>query len=245
MLNKFKKKFRYSKFHYFLLKFTNPNYINWIKNEFIFHKKFLNKGIIIFDLGANIGDNTHIFSKFAKKVFSYEPEDKMYSILENRFRNKNVIIKKKLISNKKGYTNFYIVNKDEAYSTIKPKSLKFFDHLDKKNIRIIKKKTTTLNLEIKKNETPYYIKIDCEGAEKQILQNLIYKIPIISFELNLPQFFKEGEHIIMNFQKKFKSKFNIRIHEKNKFVFKKNITAKKCIKFLKNKNLVTEIFIFS
>ena len=39
MLNKFKEKFRYTKLHYFLLKFTNPNYRNWIRNEFIFHKK--------------------------------------------------------------------------------------------------------------------------------------------------------------------------------------------------------------
>tara|TARA_B110000003_G_scaffold259087_1_gene278762 strand:- start:717 stop:1454 length:738 start_codon:yes stop_codon:yes gene_type:complete len=245
MLKKLKDKFRYTKLHYFLLKFTNPNYINWIRNEFIFHKKFLNKNKIIFDLGANIGDKSYIFSAFAKKVFAYEPENKMHLILKNRFINKNVVIKKKLFSNKKGYTNFYIVDKDEAYSTIKPKSLKFFDHIDKKNIRIIKKETTTLNLEIKKNGIPDYIKIDCEGAEKLILQNLIYKIPILSFELNLPQFYKEGEYIIMSFKKKFKSEYNIRIHEKNEFLFKKNVSANKCLRFLKNKNIVSEVFIFS
>ena len=51
----------------------------------------------------------------------------------------NLFFIKKFL-NKKGYTDFYIVDKDEAYSAIIPRSLKIFEHIDKNDIRIIKKK---------------------------------------------------------------------------------------------------------
>ena len=63
-----------------------------------FHKKFLDKESMIFDLGANLGDKTHIFLKFSKKVICYEPENKMFNILSHRFKTKRVVINKKIIS---------------------------------------------------------------------------------------------------------------------------------------------------
>ena len=86
--------FSYTYIHYFFLQFTNPNYIKWLKKEYLFHKKFLSNENLIFDLGANRGDKTHIFLKFSKRVVAYEPEKKMNSILKKRFKNSNVIIKK-------------------------------------------------------------------------------------------------------------------------------------------------------
>ena len=119
------------------------------------------------------------------------------------------------------------------------------NHLNpKKKITKIKKTSTTLNKEIKKYGKPDYIKIDCEGAEYLILENLKYKIKLISIEANLPHFFEETSKIILLMEKKFKSKFNIRVHEKYQFVFNKNISSKRCINFIKKKKVV-EIFIFS
>ena len=59
---KIKNLFRYSKFHFFILKYKNPSYIDWIHKEIEFHKKFLIRDNLIFDLGANLGDKAHIFT---------------------------------------------------------------------------------------------------------------------------------------------------------------------------------------
>ena len=73
------------------------------------------------------------------------------------------------------------------------KSLDIFDHLNKNNIITKIIKPTTLKFEILRYGIPKYIKIDCEGAESLILENFSFKVPIISFELNLPSFFYEGK----------------------------------------------------
>ncbi len=245
MIKKLKERFSYSDIHYFILRFTNPNYIKFLNKEYLFHKKFLNSEKLIFDLGANRGDKTHVFLKFSKKVVAYEPEKKMNQILHNRFRNSNLVIKKKLVSNNLRKIKFFVVKNNEAYSTIKKKSLNIFNHLNKNNIKSKLLKPTTLNFEILKYGVPNYIKIDCEGAENIILQNFNHRVSIISFELNLPDFFYEGKKIINYFNSKFKSKFNIRIHNSYNFYFKKKINSAKCIKFLKKKKFVVEVFIFS
>ena len=85
MLNNLKNNLRYTNLHYAILKITNPRYLNWLKKEYFFHKKFLNNENLIFDLGANLGDKTYIFSKLSKKIICFEPEDKMYEILCRTF----------------------------------------------------------------------------------------------------------------------------------------------------------------
>jgi FkbM family methyltransferase len=251
MIIDYLKKIKYSKFHYLLLKFKNPTYINHLNNELNFYKKILSPNSLIFDLGANMGDKTHIFSFFSQKLICYEPEKKLFLHLKNRFRKQNIKIENKLVSDKNKKISFYSVLNDEAYSTIFKTNIKAFIHLN--NRKIIKKNilSTTLNSEILKYGVPDYIKIDCEGAEKVILKNLKYKINIISFESNLPQSYNNTCDIINYLYKKFNSKFNLRIqnvsHNKNnyEFLFKKNINYKTCINLIKNKKITYEIFSFS
>ena len=117
--------------------------------------------------------------------------------------------------------------------------------MKKKNIIKLKKKSTTLDYEIKKYGKPDYIKIDCEGAEFLILKNLSNKIKIISVEANLPLFYSETSKIIKIMEKKFDSSFNIRINNKYEFYFNKLVNSKKLLNFLKKKRIVCEVFIIN
>tara|TARA_B100000886_G_scaffold62688_2_gene38896 strand:- start:6377 stop:7114 length:738 start_codon:yes stop_codon:yes gene_type:complete len=245
MLDALKSNLRYTNLHFAILNITNPNYIKWLKKELFFHKKFLNNENLIFDLGANLGDKTYIFSKLSKKIICFEPEDKMYKILKKRFRNKKIVLRKKIISNKIEKVKFIIVKGNEAYSTIIKKSLNQFKHLNKNDFYTKIKKSSTLNHEITKFGIPNYIKIDCEGSESKILKRLKYRVKIISFELNLPYFIKDGKEIIEFFKRKYNSKFNIRIQDKFQFYFKKNVSEKECLKFISKKNITVEVFVFS
>jgi FkbM family methyltransferase len=246
IINKIKSYLRYSKLHYFILRFKNPEYIRFLKQEIKFHKSFLVPGGLIFDLGANVGDKSYVFSFFTKKIILYEPEENLVDRLKLRFRKYNsIIVKKKLVTDKIGEKEFYSILDNESYSSIIENYNKDFNHLKNVEVIIKKKITTTLNFEIKKHGLPSYIKIDCEGAEQLILKNLDYKINIISFEANLPKFLDNTLEIIDNFNDKFNCSFNIRRNEKFVFSFKENIGPKMIKKILISEPDTYEIFMFN
>ncbi|MDH7476051.1 MAG: FkbM family methyltransferase [Microgenomates group bacterium] len=122
---------------------------------------------IIIDLGAGIGDFA-IFcaKKFPQvKVFAFEPNKKVFLLLKENLslnRLKNVRVKNLAIGLKKQY-NFYL-NRYHVQGSI------------------IKKKDVTEKIKIRARKLSEYIrfpidlvKIDCEGAEVEILKSLTPK----------------------------------------------------------------------
>ena len=245
MLKIIKNHYRYSKLHFYVLKFKIPSYLRFLQNEFDFYQTFLNRNRLIFDLGANLGDKSHVFLKFTDKIILYEPEEDLFERLKFRFRkNKKVIINNLLISDIVGDVVFNSVVGNESYSSIVSNYIENFTHL--KNSLIVKKtkKSSTLNFEIKKHGTPYYIKIDCEGAENLILNNLKFDIEIISFEANLPIFLDQTIEIINYLKNNFDRSFNIRKEGEFKFLYKNHLNYEEIIKNLNRLNQPVEIFSF-
>ena len=92
---------------------------------------------------------------------------------------------------------------------------------------------------------PFYIKIDCEGAEEFILKNLDYRIRIISFEANLPKFLGNTFNIMEYFDNKFNSLFNLRRNNQFDFIFKKNTKLDETRNFLLSEKDTFEVFAFN
>ena len=59
------------------------------------------------------------------------------------------------------------------------------------NNKTIIVKTVTLDYLIENYSVPYFIKIDVEGFELNVIKGLSQPIPLISFEANLPEFKNE------------------------------------------------------
>ena len=236
-----KDKLRYTKLHFFLLKYKNFEYIDVLKKDTNFYKNLLNNTDLVFDLGAHYGDKTHVFEKLSNKVISYEPNTELFRRLKNRFRNnKSIIIENKLISDEVGLVKFYSLKKNTAYSTIKKKNLKTINE----DCKIENKLSTILNNEIEKYGIPNYVKIDCEGAELEILSNLKYKINLISFEVNLPDYLKDGIQILKSLSANFNYNFNLRKNGEFSLHLQKNINPEKMIELISNINFTIEIFCF-
>ena len=146
------------------------------------YKKFIKPGDLVFDIGANIGDYTKIFTYLkVKKVIALEPNPKLKMILKKRFKDKNVIILTNGVSDKRGKAEFYYIAGLEECGSI-------YSNWNKKNnggqIKI-KVNLITLTDLINLYGVPNYIKIDVEGNEYNVLLGLKEKVDLISFEFHL------------------------------------------------------------
>tara|TARA_Y100000813_G_scaffold154693_1_gene114798 strand:+ start:174 stop:944 length:771 start_codon:yes stop_codon:yes gene_type:complete len=178
-------------------KFRNPKFYKKQIQEKIFFqnilKNFDNK--LIFDVGANIGSKSVIFSHIAKRVIAFEPTDQCVYILKNRILKSNVEIVQCALSNENSIKSFYEVEDDSAYSSL---SNKHIDNRVSKDLNVSSKsiKTYTLDYFIDNYGIPSFIKIDVEGYEKEVIYGLTNPVKLISFESNLPEFLSESIDVI-------------------------------------------------
>jgi FkbM family methyltransferase len=156
----------------------------------------------IIDIGSHIG----IFSIYAAKkankgkVYAFEPISSNYSILkDNIYLNsiKNIYTENIGISYKRGKKKIYINNRNSAGHS---------SYIYKKNDKYIIANMNTLQNIIKRNKISKVnlLKIDCEGAEYDILlscsENILRKIDKIALEYH---FFKnKNPKILANFLRK-------------------------------------------
>lgn len=137
-------------------KIREPDCVKIIKN-------IVDKNDVIYDIGANIGYYSLIFSKKAKKIYAIEPYEENLKYLKKNIKlnNKNNIhIKKIAFSSKKGKKPFYISEKCNWCSM-------------NKNVPYLKKKikidVDTLDNFSKKNKYPTFLRMDLEGHEYEVL----------------------------------------------------------------------------
>ncbi|MFX1277744.1 MAG: FkbM family methyltransferase, partial [Promethearchaeota archaeon] len=136
--------------------------------------KFMNKNVICFDIGANVGLYTLLFARYSKFVYAFEPIPRNIKYLYDTIqlnKIKNVIIVPCAISNSKELKWMYMPRKEES-----------FELADKGNYL-----TLTISLDEfieRSNVYPGIIKRDVEGAEYLVLkggENFLLKYKPIIF----------------------------------------------------------------
>lgn len=182
----------------------------WLFNEYGQNQIDFKSTDVIIDIGSHIGLFAIYISQFNKngKILCYEPYDENYKILLENIENnnfKNIFTFNKAVSKKNGEIFLYI-NKDTAANNIYDKSSNF-----------IKVNSTTLKEIIDSNhiEKCELLKLDCEGAEYEILMNLdpniFKKINNIIMECH----FVETEFIQFTNLKKFLIEMNYNVETRN------------------------------
>ena len=139
-------------FYIFGLKQYNIKNIFEVKND-----------AVVFDIGAFKGDTAYFFSKKCSnkaRIYAFEPDENNYKVLlkiKDKYKLNNVIASNILFSNSEAEINFL------------PMDL---------NRPAVKMKSTTIDKFVEENniEKIDYIKMDVEGAEKNILEGSIKTI---------------------------------------------------------------------
>jgi len=194
-----------------LKQYDNINAANEIFYEGLYNIK-INKASIVFDVGANVGIASLFFSKlpFIEKVIAFEPFPSSYhQAIQNLALNN---------SHKIEVLNFGLSNEEKEISVpnvadgfMGASTTEFFIEEQKKifdlpaskiNI-ILKKASVFFKQKMDENEdVDYILKLDCEGAEYEIIydlneNNLLKKFSVIIVEWH----FKGPEPIVSSLQK--------------------------------------------
>ncbi len=231
MLKRLEKAINRSPFYNFIR--FNPvtdSYMEWTRAKtrkaVNFYASFLDPvppGKLVFDIGANKGNKVKAFLKMGFRVVALEPEKKSLSTLHYRFgNNKHVTIVGKGVSDREGSLLIHIAEGRSGLNTL---SDKWVGSLESKEENRWKKKhafrhsyevpVTTLRELFREYGLPYYVKIDVEGYEVQVLKGMDRMPGFLSFETNLPEFYSETAECIRQLESlSADTRFNYSVHDR-------------------------------
>ncbi len=146
--------------------------------ERIFYLNYLREGMTVFDVGANVGELTLLFSRFVAdggNVHAFEASSAAFRRLETVCEatgRRNVVLNHLAMSDKNGLIRLHVYNDAlSSFNSQAARPLKNYG-LNFEPIGVEETPATTLDdyCEGKKFERIDLLKIDVEGAELQVLQ---------------------------------------------------------------------------
>lgn len=177
------------------------------KRNIDFYASFLGTNSInklIFDIGANKGNMIKAFLKLGYKVIALEPEKKALSTLYWRYKdNEKVQIVEKGVSDTVGKLTMHVTDARSGLNTLSDKWVESLGNSDENRWgQELKYKeeyvvdVTTLEHLMDEYGVPYFIKIDVEGFELNVIKGMKRLPAFLSFEANLPEFTSDTIQII-------------------------------------------------
>ncbi len=199
-----------------------------------FYRSFINSGDVVFDIGANIGNRTQIFSELGARVIAVEPQSKCVTILKNKYlHNPNVSIEQLALGATSGTAELSVSEELTIFSTMSDrwKSTQGFGNYTEWNATETVRMDTIDSL-IEKYSLPKFCKIDVEGYEKYVLSGLHNKIPYLSFEFT-SIFLDDAEECLTLLSRLGTTEYNVSFGESMKLELDQWVSKEKLLVYIR------------
>ena len=158
----------------------------------LLYRRVVQRGDLVFDIGAHVGDRIAAFRRLGARVVALEPQPALARTLRVLYAcRRGVTIEPLAIGRREGAVDIRL-NIDNP--TISTASGEFVDAAkDAKGwegqawTKSVRVPMTTLDALIARHGRPSFIKIDVEGYEAEALSGLTQKVPALSFEFTTIQ----------------------------------------------------------
>ena len=180
------------------------------------YSKFLRRGELCFDVGANIGNRTEAFLEIGARVVAVEPQAECARILREKFHaNPNFTLIEAALGDSEREADMLISNANvlsslssEWVQTVMASGRFAGYNWDRKQ----KVTITTLDHLVMAYGEPAFVKIDVEGFEYQVLRGLSRPVRSLSFEF-VPEFGDAALRVISHLQSLGNVEFNYSLGE--------------------------------
>ena len=190
---------------------TDPGVLERRSAEVAFYREVLQgltSGALVFDIGANHGAKTDVFLRLGARVVAVDPDPVNQRVLQQKFRSYRlralpVAIVPAAVAAEEGSQTLWIAELGSAKNTL---NRKWVDALQHDSTRFGQPlrfdgqqtvTTTTVERLMTQFGEPFFIKIDVEGAELDVISGLRRPVRHLSFEVNLPEFLDEGRACVL------------------------------------------------
>jgi FkbM family methyltransferase len=153
-----------------------------------FYASLLPENALVFDIGANVGTMTGIFVSAGAKVVAVEPNPDCATHIERATLRNVVTVLQAAVGEKPGFAELRVSDRKDKMSSL---SREWCEAVSKENQdysgiwnRTVRVPVVTLDSLIQRYAAPFYIKVDVEGYEEQVLAGLTTCPPLLSFEFN-------------------------------------------------------------
>ena len=151
-----------------------------------FYRELIGPGDRVFDIGAHVGNRSQTLMALGAKVVAVEPQPAFADFIERHFADRLAGFERVAVGSQPGEISLRISSR---HPTVSSTSLAFIDRVsDDAAFRQvvwdseITVPMTTLDRLIARHGMPDFCKIDCEGAEADILCGLSAPIKLVAFE---------------------------------------------------------------
>lgn len=175
---------RHLRYHRQILK-----HIRWTAEDqarIEFYRTLITPGMLVFDIGANMGNRSKIFRELGARVVAFEPQSWCAGFLAAAFKgDTDFTLDRSALSDHEGEQTMHI-GEAHTLSTLDTDWIsrmenggRFATHQWNRQERVA---VTTLDHAIDRYGMPAFLKIDVEGHEYSVLRGLHRPVPALSLE---------------------------------------------------------------